>query len=114
MVPGTDKAKKKYPVVIPYMKDVSDQIRMMMKGYGIQVYLRLTNTLRQILVITKDKVVKERVVCPVYQIKCGACVAFSIGETEDPSKLGLWSREDQVSQLQKFPDISILTNLTTI
>ena len=43
--PGTDKAKMKYPVVIPNAKVVSDKIRRVMKGYRIQVCFRPTNTL---------------------------------------------------------------------
>ena len=37
--------------------------------------------LRQILVWPKDKVIKERVVCPVYHISCDNCDESYIGET---------------------------------
>jgi hypothetical protein len=79
--PSTDKVRKKYPVVIPYVKGVSEQMRRVLKGYGLKVYFKPTNTLRQILVRPKDKVLKERVTCPVYQIKCEDCEDSYIGET---------------------------------
>ena len=68
--------KKNYPVLIPCVKGVSEQIRGVMRGYRIQVYFRPTNTLRQILVRLEDEVIKERVVCPVYEIKCSDCRAY--------------------------------------
>ena len=49
------------------MKAVSEQVKRVMKGYVVKVYFKPTNTLRQILV-PKDKVIKNRVVCPVYHI----------------------------------------------
>ena len=79
-VAGTNKAKKKYPVVIAYVKGLSEQISRV-KEYRIQVNFRPTNTLRQILVKPKDiMVVEERVVCPVYQIKCSDCKGSYIVE----------------------------------
>ena len=59
--PAPDKMKKSYPVVIPYVKGVSEQVRRVMKGYGVKVYFKPTNTLRQISVWPQDKVIKERV-----------------------------------------------------
>ena len=38
------------------MKGVSEQVRKV-KGYGLKVYFKPTNTLRQILVQLKDKVI---------------------------------------------------------
>ena len=40
--------KKSYPVVVPYVKGVSEQVRRVMRGYGVKVYFIPTNT--QILV----------------------------------------------------------------
>ena len=66
------KIKKSYTVVIPYVKGVSEQVRGVMRGYGVKVYFKPTNMLRLILVRPKDKVIKERVVCPIYH-SCGNC-----------------------------------------
>ena len=63
------------------MKGVPEQVRRVMKGYGLKVYFTPTNTLRQILVRSKDKVIKERVVCPVYHITCNNCDDSYTGET---------------------------------
>ena len=51
------KTKKSYPVVIPYVKGVSNPVRRAMRGYGVKVYFKPTNTLKQILVWLKDKVI---------------------------------------------------------
>ena len=40
--PDLDKTKKRYPVVIPYVKGASEQVRRVMKGYGLKVYFTPT------------------------------------------------------------------------
>ena len=45
----------------------------------MQIHL---SSIRQLLVRPKDKIDKERVVGPVYQINCTNCNTFYIGETE--------------------------------
>ena len=62
------------------MKGLSEQVRRVMRGYGVTVYFKITNTLRQILVRPKDKVIKERVVCHIYHISCDICDESYIGE----------------------------------
>ena len=74
--------KRKFPVVIPYIKGVSEELRRLFKRYEVPMYFKPTNTLRQLLVRPKDKMKKERVVGPVYQISCEKCPATYIGETE--------------------------------
>ena len=73
---------KKIPVVIPYIKGFSEQIRRVLGKYGIPTYFKPTNTLRQLLVKPKDPVDKENVVGPVYKIKCEECESTYVGETE--------------------------------
>ena len=73
---------KKIPVVIPYIKGFSEQIRRVLGKYSIPTYFKPTNTLRQLLVKPKDPVDKENVVGPVYKIKCEECEATHAGETE--------------------------------
>ena len=55
-LPVPEKTKKGYPVVIPYVKGLSEQVRRVMRGYEVKVYFKPTNTLRQILMWLKDKV----------------------------------------------------------
>ncbi len=74
--------KRKFPVVIPNIKGLSEELRRLFKRYEVPMYFKPTNTLRQQLVRPKDKLKKERVVGPVYQISCEKCPATSIGETE--------------------------------
>ena len=73
---------KKIPVVIPYVKGFSEQMRRAFGKYGIPTYFKPTNTLRQLLVKPKDPVNKENVVGPVYKIKCEECDAVYVGEME--------------------------------
>ena len=53
----------------------------MMKGCGLKVYFKTASMRRQILVQPKDKAIKERVVSPVYHIRCDNCDDSYIGET---------------------------------
>ena len=64
------------------MKEVSEQLRRVMKGYGLKVYFKPIDTLRQILVRPKDKVIKERAVCLVYYISCDNCDDLHLGDGE--------------------------------
>ena len=73
---------KKFPVVIPYIKGFSEEIRRVFGKYDIPTYFKPMNTLRQLLVKPKDPVDKESVVGPVYRIQCEECPASYIGETE--------------------------------
>ncbi len=74
--------KKKFPVVTPYIKGVSEELRRLFKRYEVPMYFKSTNILRQLLVSPKYKLKKERVVGLVYQISCEKCLATYIGETE--------------------------------
>jgi len=73
---------RQIPIVIPYVKGTSEQLHRVMKAYNVPVYFNPTNTLRQLLVRPKDPISKERVVGPVYHIKCESCNANYVGETE--------------------------------
>ena len=52
------------------IKGVSEQLRGVYKQFGIPAYFKPSNTLRQLLVRRMDKILKERVVGPVYHIDC--------------------------------------------
>jgi len=74
--------KRTPPVVIPYVKGVSEHIRRVLHRYNVQAFFKPVNTLRQFLVRPKDPIDKQRVIGPVYQIKCNDCDASYVGETE--------------------------------
>ncbi len=81
--PQTVSHKKRiFPVVIPIIKGVSEELTRLFKKYEVPMYFKPTNTLRQLLVRPKDKLKKERVLGPVYQISCEKCLATYISETE--------------------------------
>ena len=73
---------KKIPVVIPYVKGFSENMKRAFGKCGIPTYFKPTNTLRQLLVKPKDPVSKENVVGPVYKIKCEERDWVYVGETE--------------------------------
>ena len=62
--------KKKYPVVLLYVRGISEQSRRVFRSFGIPAYVKPINTLQQLLVRPKDKVEKGKVVSPVYHISC--------------------------------------------
>ena len=66
---------KEPPVVLSYIKGVSEQIKRIFKQYDIPAYCKNLHTLRQLLVRLKDKILKEGVVGPVYHIPCDSCNA---------------------------------------
>ncbi len=67
---------------MPYIKGVSEELRRLFKRYEIPMYFKPTNTLRQLLVRPKNKLKRERVIGPEYQISCKKCQATYTGETE--------------------------------
>ena len=75
-------ATKKYPVVLSYVREISEQLRRVFRSFDIPVYFKPTNTLRQLLVLPKDKVEKGKVVGLVYHITCDDCDATYVGEME--------------------------------
>ena len=87
VTPDKERAKK-IPVVIQYIKGLSEQIKRGFERYGTPTYFMPTNTLRQLLVKPKDPVSKENVVGPVHtKIKREKCEATYVGETERSLKL---------------------------
>ena len=59
---------KKRPVIIPYIRIFSKEVKRTFGGYGIPTYFKLTNTLHQLYVHPKDPVRKDKDVGPVYKI----------------------------------------------
>ena len=80
--PQQPERKRKFPVTIPYVKGMSEELRRVFSRYGTPAYFKPTNTLRQLLVRPKDPIEKEKVVGPVYKITCEDCEASYVGETE--------------------------------
>ena len=95
---------KKIPVVIPYVKGFSEQMRQVYGKYGIPTYFKPTNTLRQLLVKPKDPLSKENVVGPVYKIKCEECDAVYVGETERSLKVRFSEHRRPSLTPRRFPN----------
>ncbi|XP_068739379.1 uncharacterized protein [Montipora capricornis] len=81
-LPSSGTSKKKYPVVMPYIRGFSEELRRILKGYNIPAYFKPSNTLRQLLVRPKDEMDKLQVTGPVYHTACEDCLASYLGETE--------------------------------
>ncbi len=82
VVASLNPPKRKFPVVVPYIRGVAEQLRRVFKHYDLPAYFKPSNTIKQLLVWPNDKIMKERVVEPVYHILCDTCEASYIGETE--------------------------------
>ena len=79
------------------------------KQYNFLSYFKPMNTLCQSLVRPKDKILKERVVGPVYHIPRDSCYASYIGKTEILLKARFWSInfKDPAPPPRKCQDIYI-------
>ena len=64
-----NKERKKFPVVIPYVKGLSEQLRRVYGGFGVPTYFKPTN--RQLLVRPNDPVEKRKLSgrCTRYPVK---------------------------------------------
>ena len=58
------------------------QLRRVFRSFDIPACFKLTNILWQLLVQSKYRVEKWKVVGPVYHITCDDCDAMYVGETE--------------------------------
>ena len=52
---GVKREDKKRPVIIPYIRGFSEELKRTFGGYGIPTYFKPTNTLRQLLVHPKNQ-----------------------------------------------------------
>ena len=66
---------KKYSVVLPYVRGISEQLRRVFRSFDMLEYFKPSNTLQQLLVWPKVKGDKGKVVGPVYHITFDECVA---------------------------------------
>ena len=72
---------KKFPVALPYVKGLSEQLQRVFKTHDVPTFHKPFNTLRSLLVRPKDKSEKEKQCGLVYSIKCKSCEKEYIGET---------------------------------
>ena len=79
---GAKSEVRKRPVVVPYIRGFSEELKRIFGGFGVPTYFKSSNTLRQLLVHPKYPVGKDKVVGPVYKISCEECDATYVGETE--------------------------------
>ena len=77
--PDSDPSKK--PVVIPYIKGLSEGIRRILSDVDVKVVFKPYATLRQQLVQPKDPIPTMRKSNVVYSIPCTTCPAVYIGQT---------------------------------
>jgi len=82
---------KRPPIVLPYVKKVSETVARIMRKHNVSVAMRPIRTLRRLLVHPKDKQDKEQTIDCVYKIPCGNCDKTYVGETG--RKLGVRIKE---------------------
>ena len=73
--------KKQPPIGIPYIKGISEPVQRIFNKYGVTIYHKPINTMRQLLVHPKDKTGKEKKTGVIYKIDCKTCEGTYIGET---------------------------------
>jgi len=88
--------------VVPYIKNLSERIRAILKEYNIATAFRPETTLRKILVHPKDKTSKLDKTGVVYKIKCQKCPQDYIGETLRKTKLRI-QQHRRPSEVEKSP-----------
>ena len=77
--PWVPVTKKKYPVVLLYVRGILEQLRGVFRSFNVLAYFKPTNTLQQLPVWPKEKVENGKVLGPVYHITCDDCDARYIG-----------------------------------
>ena len=78
----SQKEEEKQPLaVIPYVSDVSEQIRKACEKYNLKVVFKSGPTLHSLLTKVKDPLPKEKLANVVYQIPC-QCGKMYVGETQ--------------------------------
>ena len=87
-----------FPVGLPYISGLSEELQRVFRNHGVSVYHKPFNTLRSLLVKPKDKQKKENKCGTVYQVSCGTCDDFYVGETA--RALGKRFREHRLSDSQ--------------
>ncbi len=108
---GQDNKGKKFSVVIPFIKGVSEQLRRVFGGYGIPSHFKPTNTLRQLLVKPKDPVKKEYVTGPISTVWHAQIVMPHMWERlKDHSKQDLVNIGDPAQQLLRSQNTSTSIN----
>ena len=78
--------RKTRPVVIPYIRCFSEELKRTFCGFRVLMYFKSSNTLQQLLVHPKDPVRKDKVVGPVYTIRCEECEATNVDESKSSLK----------------------------
>ena len=73
--------KRQYPVALPYIKGLSEELQRIFRSHGVSTYHKPFNTLRSLLVKPKDKPVKEKKCGTIYSVSCENCQKEYVGES---------------------------------
>ncbi len=107
VVASLNPPKRKFPVVVPYIRGVAEQLRRVFKDYDVPAYFKPSNTIKQLLVWPKDKILNEQVVGPVYHIPCDTCESSYIGETERSLKSRFKDIEDHQVDIERVKILAV-------
>ena len=80
---NTSQTQKKCHIVVPYTKGICENYKTICSKYGVQVYFKGGNTLKNILMFAKDKETITKQSNIIYWYKCGRieCDDEYIGES---------------------------------
>ena len=73
---------KSTPVVIPFVKGVSERLKRVYSKYGASTAFKPHQTIRRMLVAPKDKATTEEKSGVVYRFPCKDCDKVYVGETK--------------------------------
>ena len=92
---------RKKMVVIPYVKNVSEQVAKAYKKVGITSAMRPHKKIRNMVVHAKDEIPIDRKDGVVYQVPCKNCETVYIGETSKALGTRISEHKDDVRKKEK-------------
>ena len=78
--------RSKGNVGIPYVEGVTESLQRLFRLHGVNAFVQPQNTLRSLLVASKDNADKLEKCGAVYQLSCKTCPATYVGESARPLK----------------------------
>ena len=106
---------------LPYIQGLSEELQRLCKQHGVNVFHKPINTIRSMLVHPKDKTDKKDKCGSVYNVPCGSCDDFYVGETvralgtrfaehvKTDKQSAVLEHQKNTGHSFSFEDVSILT-----
>ena len=95
--PSTGKFIEGARVVIPYIKDLSEQYRHTLSKYRVRVFFKGTSTIKSLLIHPKDQIPDAQKTDIIYHCTAHNCTAEYIGETNRSLKERISDHRNQTT-----------------